>query len=467
MGQRSWKDRLRKPHPQVPISGQNLLDLLQPQSSPYPIESPQPNSPRISKAHRDQTVVSDRRRKIKIPPQSTVVLQPVILPEVELEVQPITASFSIYYLGDAYLGRRFVVKSIGIDIGTKNIVLAFRGADENVYLREINGYYVYPNSSPFIKNMLNDPNKIRSDGTKRPARWVEYDGRPGIFVLGKDAEELAYAHNDTLQRPMAAGSISQDEDAMMVLASIVQGLFEMAESEMGEFDEKVSVCYCTTAPALNSETSNYDFHREVVDLIIKGYDTKSQLVPTAIKESHAIVLKESSDGTGIGISWGAGTVTVSYVLWGTEVYSFCWVGSGDWIDAEVAMRHGYDPAKPRNKSKETPTTVCRRKEQIDLSPNANHVDRLDLEISLHYKLLIDKVIVGIINGFIENESQARIDKPINVYMAGGTCSPPGFEALVSDLLAEHDLPFEIDSVVKSLNPLFTVAEGCLIAAELQ
>ena len=463
MGHRQWKGRLRKLHRPMPTSDRNLYDLLHPPSFPFPTElSLQDSLHQTSKVHRDRPVVSARKREIQVPPSPTVVLRPL---EVELETPSVPPSFSIYGLGDVYLGRRFIVKSIGIDIGTKNIVLAFRGADETVYLRETNGYYVYPNSSPFIKNMLNDPNKIRSDGTKRPARWVEYDGRPGIFVLGKDAEELAYAHNDTLQRPMASGSISQDEDAMMVLASIVQGLFEMAENEMGEFNEKVSVCYCTTAPALNSETSNYDFHREVVDLIIKGYDTKSQLVPSAIKESHAIVLKESSDGTGIGISWGAGTVTVSYVLWGTEVYSFCWVGSGDWIDSEVAMRHGYDPAKPRNKSKETPTTVCRRKEQINLT--ADHTDRLDIEISLHYKLLIDQVITGIVNGFIENESSARIDKPIDVYMAGGTCSPPGFEQMVSNLFAERELPFEINSVVKSLNPLFTVAEGCLIAAELQ
>jgi hypothetical protein len=387
------------------------------------------------------------------------------LSQTSLEPAKPNEPLRIYDLRNLYHGRRISMDSIGIDIGTKNIVLACKDGDEIVFLVEVNGYYIYPNPSKFIKNMLDDPSKVRSDGTKRPARWIEFEDRKGVYVLGKDAEELAYAHNDTMLRPMAEGGVSQDEDAMMVLASIVQGLLEMATKDVGKLDSKSHICYCTTAPAINA-SSNISYHKQVIDLILDGFDAGSEIESSSITESHAIVLKESPDDTGIGISWGAGTVTVSYVKWGDEVYSFCWVGAGDWIDLEVAKRHGYDPDKPRLKSKETPTTVCRAKERIDLSSDDTPSDRLNLDIVLHYRILIQNVIRGIVQGFIDNENQARIDDAINVYMAGGTSSPLGFAGLVKELLVEEEPPFAIDQVYNCENPLVAVAEGCLRHSEM-
>jgi hypothetical protein len=371
-------------------------------------------------------------------------------------------SIFVFGLGDDCTIRRVAMNAIGIDIGTKNIVVSFRHNKKLVFLKEINGYYLIPRPSKFVENMLDDPNKVRSDGTKRPAKWIRLEGQDGIYVLGRDAEELAYAHNDTLLRPMAEGGVAADEAALMVLSSIVQGLLSMSEHDAGEFEPEVKLCYCTTAKALNRGI-NIDYHQQVVNLIISGYETESTITTTSIKESHALVLKETPDATGIGISWGAGTVTVSYVLWGNEIYSFSWVGAGDWIDTEVAKRHGYDPESPRKKSSETPTTVCRAKEKIDLTQN--YTSRLELDIILHYRILIQNVIRGIVQGFIDHETSARIDKPIDVFMAGGTASPLGFEEMVAQLFQEEKPPFAVNKIKRCKDPLFAVAEGCLIAAE--
>lgn len=360
------------------------------------------------------------------------------------------------------------MKQLGIDIGTRTVVLAYRDDEGQVhYISEINGYWPFERATPFIKNMLDDPNKIRSDGTKRAARWVEMpDGQ--AVVLGQDAEEFAYAKNDTLRRPMAEGGISADEEAMTILGSIVQGLMEMAENEVGKFDDQLKVCYCTTAPALNKDL-NIDYHERVVDIVIDGYETKAKIQRRAIRESHAIVINMSQDGTGIGISWGAGTVTVSYVKYGLEIFSFCWVGAGDWIDEQVAIRHGYSQlaSKIRKKTaKETPTTVSKRKMSVDLTPGKEPDDRVGLDIVLHYDVLISTVIDGIIKGFEENESEARLDgEAINVYMAGGTSSPKGFVKRVSKKFDELEVPFEIGTITCSDKPLYCVATGCLEAAE--
>lgn len=375
--------------------------------------------------------------------------------------------FQVYRLGDVYNGRRIKMDHLGIDVGTKTIVLAYRTKDNISYISEINGYYPFERCTPFIKNMLNDPNKIRSDGTKRPARWFELDGK--AIVLGRDAEEFAYAKNDTLLRPMAEGGIAADEEAMTVLAAIVQGLMTMAEHEIGEFSEEVKLCYCTTAKAINKE-SNIDYHQRVVNLVIEGYDTKAKLEYNSIKESHAIVIDMSDDGTGIGISWGAGTVTVSYVKYGLEVYSFCWVGAGDWIDTQVAMRHGYDPNAlntMKKKAKETPTTVAKKKTEVDLTPGADYSDdRLAMDIVLHYDVLINQVLEGIVAGFQQNESEARIEDAIPIFMAGGTSSPVGFVERCAKKLEELKPPFAIGRIDRAENPLYSVATGCLKAAEL-
>ena len=393
-----------------------------------------------------------------------VVDLPAVVPQSE---EPESPRYSVYNLDTVHEGRRALMRHLGIDIGTRTVVIAFRDDDGNVhYISEINGYWPFERCTPFIKNMLDDPTKTRSDGTKRPAKWIETSDGEAI-ILGADAEEFAYSKNDTLRRPMAEGGICPDEIAMTVLASITQGLMEVAENEVGRFDDEVKICYCTTAKALNKEI-NIEYHQRVVDLVISGYSTKAKIAYSPIKESHAIVINMSDDGSGIGISWGAGTVTVSYVKYGLEIYSFCWVGAGDWIDEQVAMRHGYNPDQStlrRKAARETPTTVSKRKMTIDLTPGVKIDDRIGLDIVLHYDVLISTVVEAIIEGFRENENEARIGEAINVYMAGGTSSPSGFSKRVARKFDEVGPPFEIGKIVVSEKPLFCVATGCLEAAE--
>ena len=382
----SWKDRFRKMPPEkIPESLSQRRELLMPPTSPLPLQ------------FSTRQILPPRRlrRPLDDPQSQREDLEQKSQNVINSANEELEESILVFGLGDDCALRRSEMNAIGIDIGTKNIVVSFRNNDKTVFLREINGYYLIPRPSKFVENMLDDPNKLRSDGTKRPAKWVRLDGQDGIYVLGKDAEELAYAHNDTLLRPMAEGGVAADEAALMVLSSIVQGLLSMCEHDAGSFDTEINLCYCTTATALN-RPMNIDYHQQVVNLIISGYETQSTIKTTSIKESHALVLKETSDATGIGISWGAGTVTVSYVLWGNEIYSFSWVGAGDWIDAEVAKRHGYDPESPRKKSSETPTTVCRMKEKIDLTQT--YTSRLELDIVLHYRILIRTLFAVLCKG---------------------------------------------------------------------
>lgn len=377
--------------------------------------------------------------------------------------QDVNRSQKELHLGDKYIGKKIAMTNLGLDIGTKTLVLSYRGADGEVaYITELNGYWVFERSTPFILNMLTQ-NKKRHDGKERSAKFITLDSGK-LIVLGRDAEELAFAKNDTLMRPMAEGGIASDEDAMVVLSSIIHGMLEMVEGQIGNFGDSVNICYCTTAKAIN-KTNNIDYHERVIDIILQGYRSINKKLHK-IKESHAIVLNMSPDATGIGISWGAGTVTVSYVKYGIEIFSFCWVGAGDWIDESVAMRYGYDPTAFKKSAKETPTTVARSKMSVDLTPGSMTTDRLKMDIALHYDVLISYVVDGIISGFEANASEARIDQGINVYMAGGTSSPNGFTERVKKAFSDRSVPFEIGDVLKADEPLLCVAEGCLKASEM-
>jgi len=140
--------------------------------------------------------------------------------------------------------------------------------------------------------------------------------------------------------------------------------------------------------------------------------------------------------------------------------------SGDWIDTEAAKQFGYDPGNPDVKSQETPTSICKRKEKIDLTIPLGEVDRIDQAIMLHYQLLIENVLNGIIQGFENNIDKARIEAPVPIIMAGGTASPVGFKEYFERILANHALPFEVSKIKVDEKPLLTVAEGCLVAAEM-
>jgi hypothetical protein len=239
------------------------------------------------------------------------------------------------------------------------------------------------------------------------------------------------------------------------MAMIIRGI-------IGKLDNDAVLYYCTTAPAINSENLNIAFHRKIVKLIIEGYG-QSKIQAHHINEARCLIIEEQ--GAAIGISWGAGTVTVHAGVFGVPVFEFCIVGSGDWIDVEAAKRFGYDPSKPNAESRETPTTICKRKESIDL--NKPPVDKVDQAIVLMYEILIENVVKGIVKGLNDNKDKFRFDKPIPIVNGGGTAMPPGFIEIFTKKLAEvkNELPMPMGEVRLAKDPLFAVAHGCLIAAE--
>lgn len=338
---------------------------------------------------------------------------------------------------------------LGLDLGTKNIVLSYEKDGVVKYRKEVNGFYKMPQENQFTKNML----------VSAGVPYIEMNG--SFIALGQKAEEIAHAFNKTLKRPMQDGVLARgEEDAIEIMAIIVQNLIGF------DLEEDAILYYCVPAPALNADI-NTEFHQRIAQLIINGYKSKSgkSLVGCHVNEAHALILSQPKMmGTGIGISFGAGMVNVCYCLFGLPVYSFSLVGSGDWIDLEAARQFGYDPNKPEGDYRETPTSISRIKETVSLV--SMPPEPLKRSIYVCYSILMDRVIDGIIKGFKENEDKARISNSISIVVAGGTSSPDGFTELFKEQFSKKNPPFKVGEINRPEKPLFAVAEGCLRAAQL-
>jgi hypothetical protein len=334
---------------------------------------------------------------------------------------------------------------LGLDLGTKTIVLARRGEDGRpVFRQEINGFFEFTRTDAFTKKLL----------VNQQVPFVERDGK--IYAIGQKAEQLAYTFNSTLRRPMSDGTVSKENEAINIMASIVHAI-------IGKVDGDVILYYCIPANAINKQT-NVSLHQKIAQMIIDSKKIDGTIKAFPVNEARAIAIG-TGDPVAIAISWGAGMVNVSYTTFGVPVFEFSIVGSGDWVDTETARAFGYDPEQPGKRSAETPTTVCNRKHSIDLTKPVNSVDRLDQAIMLNYQILIENVVDGIINGFNQNQDKARMPGPIPVVMAGGTASPKGFAEYFEKILRSKTLPFEVSQVSVHPRTLYAVAEGCLVAAE--
>lgn len=338
------------------------------------------------------------------------------------------------------------MKRLGLDIGTKNIVLADRRTGKLKFKREVNGFVDIIKGDGFIKQML------LSQGIP----FIERDDR--FTALGSKAEEIAYHFGGTLKRPMENGVLAiGEEEAMKIMAVIIKSL-------IGKLDDDALLYYCIPGPAIN-EKINIRYHQKVVQAILDSYKSSEGSTVRAypINEARSIVISQIPDKTGIGVSFGAGMINVSYNLYGLSIYDFSIVGSGDWVDHESARVTGN---LEKVDGKERPKVlVTKAKEKINLGggmPESN----LEKAIYINYQIMIENVAKGIADGFRQNESKARAEKPMPIAVAGGTSMPDGFIDMFKKVFALQKMPFEIGEVTRAAEPLYAIAEGCLIASEM-
>ena len=87
-------------------------------------------------------------------------------------------------------------------------------------------------------------------------------------------------------------------------------------------------------------------------------------------------------------------------------------------------------------------------------------------IKSQYEIMIQHTVQGIKRGIEEAGNKARSEQPVDIVVAGGTSMPKGFNVLFEKILEQAKIStLKVGSVIRPEDPLYSVARGCLIAAE--
>lgn len=329
---------------------------------------------------------------------------------------------------------------IGFDCGTYNLVCCTRDASNNFqHKREVNAFLEIKLEDRFVFNMM------KNSGVP----LIERD--QVAYALGEAAVHMAYTMSDMeLKRPMMSGCVNpKEKDAYEIMNIMVHSLLE------GVKHDKETLYYSVPANAINEET-DADYHSKILQAIFNAYESDEGYKVNAhpINEGLALVYAElaSKAYTGIGISFGAGMVNLCFAIYGAPVFQFSLVNSGDWIDRQAAKA-----------THESPTFINQEKTKVNLSnPSTSLVERA---IQTQYRIMIEKTVQGIKKGMLESGKKARADHGIDVVIAGGTSMPSGFDLMFKEVITQAGLPVTIGTIVRPVDPLYSVARGCLIAAE--
>jgi intein/homing endonuclease len=149
---------------------------------------------------------------------------------------------------------------------------------------------------------------------------------------------------------------------------------------------------------------------------------------------------------------GAGMINLCFAIYGSPVFQFALVNSGDWIDRQAAKA-----------AQESIAYINHEKTKVDLGKAPTSL--VERAIQTQYRIMIEKTLSGIKKGIEKTGKKARTEENIDIVVAGGTSMAKGFIVLFKEVLANAKLPIKIGNVIHPAEPLFSVAKGCCVAAE--
>ena len=328
--------------------------------------------------------------------------------------------------------------TIGFDCGTYNLICSKRNETNEIKSKKtVNAFIELPLENRFMFNMLKDKVKM-----------IERD--KVAYVVGQPAIDMAYTIPAlTLKRPMSDGCLNPKErNAFEILKIMIHSLIGEVEKD------KTVLYYSVPANAINSET-DADFHSNVLQSIFKSYKVNNKTIQAfPINEALALVFAELGNKmhTGIAISFGGGMINLCYAIFAQPVFQMSLVNSGDWIDKMAAKACG-----------ESVTFINQEKTKIDLTKAPTTL--VERAIKSQYEILIQKTVTAIKKAINDAGAKAVPGQPLDVILGGGTASPPGFVELFSQAIKEANWSIPIGEVRRPDDHLFSVAKGCLAAAE--
>jgi hypothetical protein len=275
-----------------------------------------------------------------------------------------------------------------------------------------------------------------------------------LLTVGSKDQGIVTTKVGDLRRPMKDGILNTGEEKLSV--AIIQKLIANllgAPAHDGE-----TLCFCAPGDPVDRKLTVV-FHRTMLTNFLKSLGYKVECIPEALAivfSQRPVADDPSEEGgeapfSGIAFSFGAGMANICFAWKKMPLINFSVAQSGDWIDQESAKVAGID-VSAMTRYKETKF-------------NLNEVDYSDMRqagLDIFYQNMIEHAL----NNFAEkfNQLDNQIETPLEIVIAGGTASIPGFLEKFQSIAEGLSLPFEVKGIRMAENPFYAVSHGCLVKA---
>ncbi len=328
-------------------------------------------------------------------------------------------------------------RQIGLDIGTNSIIAGIsEDGGDPVFRNQRDCFYRIIPKTAVNKNSI----KISLD--KRKVSYVE-DEDGSFVIIGQDSLDIAIERNDIAKRPMIKGVISPKDRASLPMLKYI------IESLIGKGEKGDKCVYSVPAPPVDG---NFDilYHQELMGIYIRQMGFEA----TAINEAFAVTLSElvASGLSGCVVTYGAGLCNFSIIHEGDPLIQLSVQRSGDYVDTSVATALDISPSLVQME-KEAGTDLY------------NPTTKIGEAISVYYQSVINYTVQRISNELkIKEKELPRFRDPVPIILAGGLTLASGFVKMFKSSIELVDLPIEVGEIRLAENPMFSVANGALLAA---
>lgn len=297
--------------------------------------------------------------------------------------------------------------------------------------------------------------------------YAKYENH--YYILGEDAlklknlltiksrpedKDIVIAQVGELRRPMQNGILNTSEEKLSI--AIIQNLIKHLLGKPEYPGEHL--CFCAPGDPVDSDLSVV-FHRTMLTRFLESLGYTVECIPEALAiifSERPVAEDENEEGgiapfSGIAFSFGAGMCNVNFAYKQMPLISFSVTRSGDWIDRETAKVTGLNVS-----------AITRFKEsKFDLD-NVDYSEIKEASLDIFYQNMIEYALKNFADKF--NQLDTQIEAPLEIIVAGGTATVPGFINKFQKVLDTLELPFKVKGVRLAKNPLYAVSNGCLIKA---
>jgi hypothetical protein len=320
---------------------------------------------------------------------------------------------------------------VGLDVGTSRIVAAWPSENGYRFSSQLNSFVTLPNSR-LTEGVL------RKESVPHTVRGNE------IVVHGNESERFADLIGAELRRPMTKGFLNPGEsESMPMMQNLLLSLLGPAAHA------RQKLFFSVPAPPLGAHDS-LTYHEATLRQILGelGYEAKP------INEGLAVIYSEleSSNYTGIGISFGGGLCNICMSYLAVPVIQFSVPKGGDFIDSNAAAVTG-----------EMVNRIRMIKED-GFFFNAISPDKAHQVLSVYYDDVIQSVVQAMREVFQQAKSLPRLGRPITMVLSGGSVLAGGFRERFEQALRQNDFPVPVSEVRLAAEPLNSTSRGAVIAA---